>query len=319
MPINFRTSIKHPFLTESITYQHSLMMLGSCFTNSIGTLFNKFQFQTAINPFGITYNPISIAQSLEKIIEKNLVSASDLFFHNEQYGSFLHHGDFNHSDKVTCLDNINETLVKANSTIKNIDYLFLTFGTNTYFKLVSNDSIVNNCHKFPAANFIRQSATAEEISNTLSAVLSKLLLVNPTCKFIFSISPIRYLQDGMYENSLNKANLFLAVKELLHMFPSSYYFPAYEIVLDDLRDYRFYKEDMLHPNDIAIKYIWEQVKLLLIDTTSQELMKHIEKIQLMKSHRPTNSNSDAHKLFLTSIEKEITQLKLKHPKINFTF
>lgn len=319
MPINFRTALEYYKIAQPITHQHTIMMLGSCFTNSIGSLFEKYQFNIQINPFGITYNPISIAKSIEKLLCNDLFVEQDLFFHQDLYGSYLHHGDFNHADKNTCLTNMNLALSNARKQLKKMDYLFITFGTNSYYELKDSNMVVNNCHKFPASYFNKKNASAIQIVDALKNALIQLRQVNPKCKLIFSISPIRYLQDGMFANSINKSNLFIAVESLLNEFENAYYFPAYEIVMDDLRDYRFYKEDMLHPNEIAIKYIWQQVNDLLLDEKENKLMKQIQKIQSMKAHRPINEKSEMHLKFLASVEKDVADLKKKYPSIHFNF
>ncbi|MEI6311306.1 MAG: GSCFA domain-containing protein [Bacteroidota bacterium] len=319
MSTNFRTLIQHPTLQPAIGYEHKIMMLGSCFTQSIGTLFQNKQFDILINPFGITYNPLSIASSLERIIDAKPFTENDLICHQDVYCSLLHHGSFNSRHKEECLDYINTSLQIANETINKANYIFITLGTNTYFEHIEKSIIVNNCHKLSSKNFLLKKASVDQIVTQLGEALERIKSINPTCTFVFSISPIRYLQEGAFANTLNKSTLFLAIEKLMQYFSGSYYFPAYEIILDDLRDYRFYKEDMLHPNNIAIQYVWSFVETHLLSTSAKEIMKRIDKILLMKAHRPINEQSEEHKKFLVQIDVEIEQIKLAYPSIPFHF
>jgi hypothetical protein len=293
------------------------MMLGSCFTQNIGKLFKQNQFDITINPFGITYNPLSIAQSLDILLSDKIFTIDDLTENQERHVSLLHHREFYFEDEFTTLLYFNSKLKEAREKIKQIDFLFITLGTNTYFEYNKNKLIVNNCHKLPAKEFTKKEASIEDIFDKLNQSLNQLKSINPKCKFIFSISPIRYAQDGHFANSINKSTLILATQKLMNEHENSYYFPAYEIILDDLRDYRFYKEDMNHPNDVAIKYIWNGVMNLMIDEKSKIIIEKVEKINLMKAHRPINPYSDAHKKFLENIEKEISILKNTYKNIKF--
>jgi hypothetical protein len=294
-------------------------MLGSCFTHSIGTLLQNKQFDILINPFGVTYNPMSIANSIHRIIDASFFTEADLIKHQGLYCSLLHHGSFNHADKEYCLQQLNASLQDANESINKIDYLFITLGTHTYFEHIQKSIIVNNCHKLPAKDFVQKKASISKIVEELSIALQRVKSINPACIFIFSVSPIRYLQEGSFANSLNKANLFVAIEKLLQIFSDAYYFPAYEIVLDDLRDYRFYKEDMLHPNDTAIGYIWNYVENYLLAAGTKEVMKQVDKIISMKAHRPFNDQSEEHKKFLLHVDAEIVRIKKQNPTIRFNF
>lgn len=319
MSTNFRTLVQHPAIQTPIGYEHKIMMMGSCFTQSIGTLFQKKQFDIVLNPFGITYNPLSIANSLQRIMDANPFTENDLIQHQDLYCSLFHHGSFNNSSKEQCLENMNNPLLKANETIIKANYIFITLGTNTYFEHIEKSLVVNNCHKLPSKNFLFKKASVDQIATELGAALERIKSINPTCTFVFSVSPIRYLQEGAFANTLNKSTLFLAIEKIMQRFSGSYYFPAYELILDDLRDYRFYKEDMLHPNDTAIQYIWKFVESHLLASTAKEIMKRIDKILSMKAHRPFNEFSEEHKKFLEQIDLEIHQLKTSYPSIPFQF
>ncbi len=294
------------------------MSLGSCFSENIGRQFSKFQFNIVVNPFGQQYNPYSIAQSLHRILENKDYSESELFQHSELWHSFHHHSDFSKPTAAETLQNINKTLKQAHQQLANADVLFLTFGTAHIFSLPHNGEIVSNCHKLPAKNFHKRMLTVDEIHNCLSLAITRILAFNPKIKVIATVSPVRYFAFGIEENTWSKSILFVALRTLFEKFPEVYYFPAYEIVMDELRDYRFFAEDMLHPNHQATQYVWEVLKTTLIEKDSQQTMDEVLEISRAANHKPRNPNSDLHRTFQQKYRDKAIQLVERFPDFNFS-
>jgi hypothetical protein len=241
-----------------------------------------------------------------------------LFFQNELWNSFDHHSDFSHADKKAVLEDINNEIKIISKALIAADVLIITLGSAYYYSLKKNGQVVNNCHKLPDKEFEQQLAGVEEIVKTLSAVFKKLFTKNKKVKIILSVSPVRYMKFGAAENQLSKSNLIVACHELKKQFSNVYYFPAYELMLDDLRDYRFYAEDMIHPNPQAVEYIWNKFKEIVISKSCYETINEIEKLKRGLAHRPRNENSAGYKKFLKNILAEIKSIEQKNQDIDFT-
>jgi len=294
-------------------------MFGSCFAENIGEKLQKSKFQTAINPFGILYNPESVYASLERILEKKLFSENELFEHEGVWKSFNHHSRFAELTSEAFLENVNKKLEETSDFLQTTDFLMITFGTAWIYRLKESGEVVSNCHKLPGALFIREKLTPDVIVKTYTGLIRRLLQVRPTMKIIFTVSPIRHRKDGMHENQLSKAVLLLAVEQLQHLFPSNtLYFPAYEIVLDELRDYRFYAEDMIHPNETAIRYIWERFSDYFFSEGTKKQLSEIEKITAAVQHRPFNPQSKAFQDFIQKNLKILGEIEKKYPNLDFT-
>lgn len=304
-PVNVRKS------AITINYGACVTSLGSCFAEHIGRKFAYYGFKSELNPFGISYNPLSIASSLDRLISKDLFVAEDLFQHQELWHSYAHHGDFSESDQLLMLEHVNDRLTTASTELMTSDILIITLGTAyAYF---SNDTgeVVANCHKMPESSFTRRLLSMEEIVEELSSVLDRLNAMNPAMKTIITVSPVRHLRDGAVGNQVSKATLRLAVHELCSMREAIEYFPSYEIMLDELRDYRYYKRDMVHPNEIAIDHIWERFKHTYIDQEDYPIMEKVEAIRRAQQHRPRYSQSKSHLQFL---RKNLENLGILHTK-----
>lgn len=315
---NFRTvvNIKNYDFRDKINYETSTMLIGSCFTENIGNIMCQQRFPVNINPFGILYNPISVKNSLEMLINKKKFSQSDIAFFNKQWFSFSHHSRFSNPDPIACLDKINIQIKKSSEFLKKANFLVLTFGTARVYELKLSGKVVSNCHKIPAEQFKHYLLEDDEIVEQYKILIKKLLSFNPNLKFIFTVSPIRHWKDGAFENQLSKATLLLAIHKLQKEFYPLIrlnYFPSYEIILDDLRDYRFFEEDMLHPNKTAIKYVWEKFSDTLMDTETKRITAEIEKIERAKNHRPFNTESESHQLFLKNTANKVVELHKKYP------
>ncbi|MBK8658116.1 MAG: GSCFA domain-containing protein [Bacteroidetes bacterium] len=307
---SFRTvlpSVKSPF---HISHADRLMFIGSCFSENIGRRFQQARFTATINPFGQQYNPASIAQSIELLLRGKEFTASDLFFYNEQYHSFAHHGSFSRSTVEETLELINAKFWEAATQIKTASVLYLTPGTSHVFRWKSSGEIVSNCHKLPGHQFEQQIMTPQDIYSSWQKAIAALREVNPALKIVFTVSPVRYLANGAYQNSVSKAHLFAAIFQLHQELPNTCYFPAYELMMDDLRDYRFYAEDMIHPNAIAIDYVWQYLGQYFFTQQTTEIIKTVDDLTKAMNHRPRNAASEAHRKFLKDCLHKMKDLSL---------
>lgn len=309
---SFRTTFVIP-KNQLISFNTHLLSLGSCFSENIGSKLEYYKFPININPFGILYNPESIAQSIEILIDKKEFTINDLFEENGVYNSFYHHSRLSHTDPNVCLNQINKAINEASDHLRTCKVLLITFGTAWVYELKRNNQIVSNCHKVPAKEFNRFKLSTHQIIDRYKELVGKLRSLNPELKILFTVSPVRHLKDGAAENQLSKATLIMAVHQLVKELTGASYFPSYEIMMDDLRDYRFYNEDMIHPSPVAVDYIWEKFCKAVINEDSQKLMPEIAKINQAINHRPFNPETEAHQKFLksTMVKMEVLEKKLK--------
>ena len=315
--INFRTVLKPIKYDFEINYKSSSMFIGSCFTENIGELLKENKFKIDINPFGILYNPISVKKSIDILIDNCKFSEKNIFYHNEQWYSFLHHSRFSNTDKEYTLNSINKRISDSSEFLENTDYLFITFGTSWVYENIESGDIVSNCHKLPAKKFKRRLLKPDEIIDIYLSFLNKLKVFNKKIKVIFTISPVRHLKDGFSENNLSKSILRIAIEELISNNSNCYYFPAYELQIDDLRGYRFYESDMLHPNKLAIDYIFNFFKKSYFSDETFSVFKEIQKIIRAKKHRPFNSTSNDYKKFKQKNIELIISLNSRYKYIDF--
>ncbi len=299
-----------------INHQQNLLLIGSCFTEQIGTKLSNHKFAVLDNPNGILFNPISITKSISSYIDNKQYTESDLFYQNECWNSWEHHSRFSKPDLKECLNGINESQSKANAFLKKTDWLLITLGSAFVYEL-KNKAVVANCHKVPTDKFVKRLLPVEEVFTGLQDLIEKAQAFNPGIKIIFTISPVRHLRDGFIENNRSKATLIQTVHQLVDNNANCFYFPAYELVIDDLRDYRFFAEDMVHPNYAATKYVWEKFIATCIDESSQQLMKELSVIVAAKNHNPFNPTSEQHKKFLQTNLEKVQKLERKFPYINF--
>lgn len=282
--MKFRTEIPTPEYPFRISYQDKLMLLGSCFSDHIGNFFQEMGFDTLSNPFGTLFNPISIATALKMELNPAMFDEHYVDFFNEKFISYAHHGKFSHPDKETFRQNISQCLNRAHDFLASADYLFLTFGTAYCYRLIERDLIVANCHKIPANRFEKKLFTVEQITAIYRELLPQLLQFNPKLKVIFTVSPVRHLADGFHENQISKATLHLSINQSIDN-KNIFYFPSYEMVQDDLRDYRFYATDLCHPSEAAVTYISEKLTEAFFTKETQERMKEVVKENKAKGHR----------------------------------
>jgi hypothetical protein len=306
---DFRTIIspqKSPF---TISHKDRIVSIGSCFSENIGKKFSDYKFSININPFGQQYNPHSIANAIHRLLESKPYTEKDLVFHDELYHSFDHHGSFSRNSVEETLNVVNQNLEQASQDLKTATVLFLTFGTSHVFSLKESGSVVSNCHKLSGNNFDRKLMKPAEIVDVLDNAFERLRKINPSLKIILSVSPVRYFAFGHHENTVSKSHLFSAIQELQEPHPEYFYFPAYELVMDDLRDYRFFAEDMLHPNYQATNYVWEKLCGAMIDKGTLQVMAEIDEILLAAKHKARNPTSEAHKKFVKKNLEKIEMLK----------
>lgn len=312
----FRTDIDIPKSNSKITYNSRSVFIGSCFTENIGNKLFELKFPVDINPFGIQYNPKSVKNSLDLLIDKKVFAQDDIHFANEQWYSFYHHSKFSNSDKEKCLNKINSGINYSSKFLRNADILFITFGTAWVYQLKETKEIVSNCHKLPANQFNRLLLDVDDIYNDYLILIKRLLQLDSKLKIIFTVSPIRHLKDGAVENQISKSTLILAVNKLKKHFDNVEYFPSYEIMMDELRDYRFYADDMFHINKTAINYIWKKFSETFFDDNTSNIILKIEKIIRNKNHKPFNPESQQYKDFLKSNLDKINNLLQQYPYIN---
>ncbi len=304
-------------LQPFISYQDKILLIGSCFTEHIGNFLMDAKFKGLQNPNGILFDPISVASSLISYIQNKKYAEEDLFYLNEIWNSWQHHSRFSNIHKDECLRSINQSQQQAHDFLKDADWLIITLGSAFTYKLTDNLQAVANCHKAPAQNFIKHLNTIEEIITVLDNTIHQLFHFNSKLKIIFTISPVRHLRDGVVDNNRSKARLIEAVHHLVNKFDKLYYFPAYELVIDILRDYRFYDVDMAHPNYAATQFVLEKFSEACFNQQTKELVEEIQKIMIAKKHKPFNAASAMHKKFLMQQLEKIKQILNKHPYLNF--
>ena len=315
---DFRTKIKLPQYSIALHHQHQILTFGSCFAENIGRRLQQLKFQIHNNPFGILYNPIAIINNLQRLLENQAFTADELFENNGIWHSWAHHSSYSNMDKNAALAAIQQNFNQTKSALNKTNRLILTFGTAYVFEYIKTGQIVANCHQIPQKNFRKRILSIDEITSNWLPFLLKLKMQNPDLEVIISVSPIRHLRDGLLENQQSKATLLLVAGALATELPFVHYFPAYEIMMDDLRDYRFYEADMLHPNSVAIDYIWQGFQDSFFDKNTQTLIVAIQKIIAAGQHRPFHPNSSPHQQFLENQTNQIAQLKENFPFLDFT-
>lgn len=319
MDTPFRTKVDVIPTSFGLNYLSPSLFLGSCFAQNIGDILQQRKFPVHVNPFGVLYNPVSVEMALSRIAFGELLKEDELFLHNNLWMSFLHHTSFSNPNKDKCLEGINSSLANIKSYWQKTEHVVVTFGTARVYYSSQSKKPVANCHKIPASEFENRLLSVSEIVETWSNLLTNLLLKKPNLKVAFTISPIRHWKDGATGNLLSKSTLVLAVNELLVKFPmNTYYFPAYEIMLDDLRDYRFYADDMLHPSNMAVRYIWEKFSHAFIADSAKETMGEVEKVMQALSHRPLRKGTKEHEKFVDKTVQQMHRISLKYANIDFS-
>jgi hypothetical protein len=306
-----------PFKTG---YLNKSVFIGSCFTENIGAKMEALKFSTDINPFGILFNPFSISQCIRRLISGEVFSEHELFSHGGLWHSYMHHGRFSNPSLEEALSVMNKRLVSSAGFLRKADFLILTFGTAWVYELKSTGMVVSNCHKVASSQFKRFRLTISEIVTEMRNTLEQLWEYNPGIKVIFTVSPVRHFKDGANGNQLSKATLLLATDALVNGFSPERcgYFPAYEIMMDELRDYRFYGEDMVHPSSLAIDIIWKKFRDFFMDKETIDLSVKVGSLVQARDHRPIYRNSPEYKLFIENTLTEIRKITKKYPFLDFS-
>ncbi|MBQ8674488.1 MAG: GSCFA domain-containing protein [Bacteroides sp.] len=312
------TPVERPEGLPRLSHADRLLLLGSCFTTHIGTRLQEGKFACDVNPYGVLYNPLSLSAALREINCGEPYTAERLYFHQDCWHSPMHHGDFSSPDPAVTLARINGRLQAAHLQLQEATLLMLTLGTAWVYEQRMDGQVVGNCHKRPEADFRRRRLSVEEIVADCTPLLEELSASNPRLKVLFTVSPIRHVRDGLHDNQLSKSTLLLAIDELVHRFPDMVsYFPAYELLMDELRDYRFYADDLVHPSTLAVELVWQRLTEACMTPATREVLAACQEIGKMVAHRPLQPEGEAYKRFLEQILLKIERLNEKCPTLDF--
>lgn len=309
-----RTKITILSNNHQITYKSGVLSLGSCFSVHISDRLSALKYSVSQNPCGITFNPASIMHTIKRIISPESLLSSELQFHKGLWSHPDFHSSYSHPTKEGLIDNVLKSLNAAKTHLNSCDYVIITLGTSFVYRSLKTGRIVNNCHKLPSADFSHELLSVEDVLKLLSE--SRKLLseyCDKELQFIFTVSPIRHIKNGLAQDKRSKATALLAIQGLAEQHRDCHYFPSYEIMLDDLRDYRYYKEDLIHPSAMAIDYIFERFTESWLDAKDAALRKKISSINSRQNHRALFPETEEHQLFLKNLDEDIKQVVSTHP------
>jgi hypothetical protein len=322
--MDFRLELNIKPFEKQVNIRNRVMLVGSCFTDHISKRLLQHKFNVLENPNGILFNPASISQSIANYISAKEYTSDDLFYFNELWTSWEHHTRFSRPAKEECLEEINASSASAHHFLHSTNWIIITLGSSFVYELKDNShggmagQVAANCHKVPAQHFNHRLLLYGEVENYLGSMVSSLKKFNPGINIIFTISPVRHFREGLVENNRSKALLHTGVHSMVQEHENVFYFPSYELIIDDLRDYRFYAEDMVHPNYQATNYVWEKFSEAVIDEESRLLMKQLQPIHLALNHRALHPGSDQHKKFLNTMMERTKQLAVQYPFLNLS-
>lgn len=300
-----------------ITYDSCILLFGSCFSEHIAKKLSYYKFNTFQNPLGILFHPKAIENCILKAINREEFTEKDIFQSNGIWNTFDAHSSLSHSEKEVLLSNLNSALTETYQQLQKASHVVITLGTAWVYRHIETDTIVANCHKVPQKKFLKEILSVDDIVESLENSIVLLKEINPKINMLFTLSPVRHLKDGFVENQRSKAHLLAGIHEVVEPRKQLQYFPSYEIMMDELRDYRFYAEDMIHPNQTAIQYIWNAFKNVWISAESQQLLEEIETIQKGLAHKPFYPESEQHQTFLKKLQEKIQYLQKQNPNITF--
>jgi len=304
----FRTELTPSVSASPIGLNDSIFTIGSCFADAIGDRLAENKFSVRSNPFGTVYNPLSIHRLLLLALENKLPAPESYLQNEEVHVNYNFHSSFSSLNKEELENKIQTSLIESNDFFKNTNRIIITYGTAFVYRLKRNNEIVTNCHKVPSANFAKSLLTESEIVESFQNFYSKLKSINQKCKIILTVSPVRHLKDTLELNAVSKSILRLSCHSMVSQFSDVDYFPAYEILLDDLRDYRFYKIDRLHPTDEAVGYIWEKFIAAYFDEPLKKFINEWKEVRKDLQHKPFHSQSENHQKFLKSTLNRLESL-----------
>ena len=314
--MQFQLELNIPPFQRQIEYTDEILLIGSCFTEHIADRLIQHKFKLLSNPHGILFNPLSVAHSLNSYIDNKIYTEQDLFQLNELWNSWDHHTRFSNIDKQAALNAINQSQAASHNVIKKAGWVIITLGSAFQYYLVDQNRPVANNHRAPAQWFEKKLLTIDEIEKGLSHTLDKLIALNPGVNIMFTISPVRHIRDGVIENNSSKARLIEAVHELCSKYNNGCYFPAYELVIDILRDYRFYDIDFVHPNYMATSFVWEQFLKACMSNGTINIMQEVQDIMTARNHRPRFPQTAAHQKFLADYAKKTEALIKRFPYLD---
>lgn len=315
--MKFRTEITIPKFEFTIDHETKILTIGSCFAENIAEYLHYYKFLNLSNPFGVLYNPVSILNSLKIIRDNKRFEKSDLIFDQSEWHSFYHHSDFSYHELAACLSKINTNTTETKEFVNLTDLFIISYGTAFVYRHKENNIIVSNCHKIPQTQFEKKLLSVDEILTVINETIALIHDLRPHAHIIFTISPVRHLRDGFTENQISKSNLFTALHGLLEKQTKTHYFPSYEVMMDDLRDYRYYAEDLVHPNKQATEYIWQKFSHTLLSDDCKAMLPRIDKINRAVNHRVRNPGSEKHQAHIEKTLKEIAVIEQNHPVIKF--
>jgi len=316
--MQFQTQISIHQSNYDIKYGDKILSIGSCFSEHLADILGDLKYDILKNPFGITFNPISIFSCIKRciignsLLEEELIKTGNLWAHHD------FHGSFNKINPQAFVENANISIQNANAFLKKVDFVIITLGTSLVYRLLSNKEIVNNCHKLPSNHFEQHSLSVEEIANCLKELISNISdHADKKVNFVLALSPVRYIKDGLIENQKSKASCLIAIHQICDQLDNVNYFPSYELVLDELRDYRFYKEDMVHPSAVAVKHVSEKFMDYYFNESESTLRNEITKIRNSLNHRPLHKDDPAFVEFQNNLLKKMELLEKKYPELSF--
>ncbi len=317
--MKLQTTLTIPKLHDPITYDSKIVSVGSCFAVHMAEKFKRFQFISSVNPFGILFHPLAIEKLFQFLIDEKHFTEEDVFIYDEIWSSYDAHSDLDALSQEEIVSNLNKKLNGFRKDITEATHLILTLGTAWVYRNNESQQVVANCHKVPQKHFAKEIVSVEQIVVNLNKISAILQQINPQITVLFTISPVRHIKDGFVENQRSKAHLIAALHQFLEENPSDkkYYFPSYELMMDELRDYRFYSADMLHPNELSVEYIWNAFIESCVSSESAVLMKKVDEVQKGLAHRPFNPYSEKHQQFLETLAQKLDELLEKYPFMNF--
>ena len=316
--MNFTTKIPITQNANPIDYNSKIVSFGSCFAENMGDKLLYYKFQTQVNPFGIIFNPFSIEKLIERVVLQRYFTKDDIFFFNERWHCYEVHSELSDADSEVFLSKLNQILSDTQKQLQQATHIIITYGTSWVYRHIETNGIVANCHKVPQKQFSKELLSIDSIQKSIQNTVSLIATLNPKCNFIFTVSPVRHLKDGFVENQVSKAHLIAAIYATTNTKQQTLnYFPSYEIMMDELRDYRFYADDMMHPSPMAIDYIWERFAATQIDANAIATMELVQTIQKGLAHRPFNPNSESHQKFEANLKEKIATLEAQYSFMKF--
>jgi hypothetical protein len=316
--MQFRTLVPMTQNNYQIDYNSKVVSLGSCFAVNISKKLDYFKLQNACNPFGILFHPLAIAKLITFAVSGKQFTEKDVFFHDERWHCYYAHSDLSKSNKEELLRSLNEIIESTKLHLEQATHVIITYGTSWVYRNIESDAIVANCHKVPQKQFNKELLSVDEIQESIANTLKLIHSLNSNCNIIFTVSPVRHIKDGFVKNQWSKSNLIAALHQVINCQLSTVsYFPSYEIMMDELRDYRFYAEDMLHPSQVAIDYIWKRFKETTVSEIAFSTMDAVETIQKSLQHRAFNPDSESHQKFETNLKAKISKLVAQYPFMKF--